>query len=172
MASPPGRASWKQEAQTFTLTPRNVLLFRSAEVECCKHENKYLIALSEQKKNSLQEYQYQMCVRLQVHARQRGWFKTCSTSEFSVSFQGKVLWLLPDNNYQWPPVTRLLSLFTQLQLWENDKSISYSWTDICSVWEEKPPEPISSTHSIHSESLCVLAVWINPVFSLPSGWKE
>ena len=36
------------------------------------------------------------------------------------------------------------------------------------MWEENPPAPISSTHSIHSESLCVLAVWINPVFSLPA----
>lgn len=50
----------------------------------------------------------------------------------------------------------------------NDKSISYSWTDICFVWEEKPLEPISSTHSIHCESLCALAVWINPVSSLPT----
>lgn len=36
------------------------------------------------------------------------------------------------------------------------------------MWEEKPLRPISSTHSIQSEPLCKLAVWINPVFSLPT----
>lgn len=50
----------------------------------------------------------------------------------------------------------------------NDKSISYSWTDICFVWVEKPLEPISSIHSIHSESLYVLVVWIKPAFASPT----
>lgn len=134
--------------------------------------NIWLICSS--RKKSLYEYQVEdVCLCLLDVCAFSGtckakWMMIYSTYVFSLSFQRKCLWLLLDNNYQWPPVTCLLSLFTQLQLWENYKSISYSWTDICFVWEEKPLKPISSTHSIHSESLCALAVWINPVFSLPA----
>lgn len=104
-----------------------------------------------------------ICMDLQVHARQCAWWRIYRTCEFSVSFQRKGL-----------TVTALQLLKTirshvglALAL-ANDKSISYSSTDICFVWEEKPLKPISSTHSIQSESLCILAVWTNPVFSLPA----
>lgn len=118
-------------------------------------------------------YVYWMGVYLQVCARQRGWRWICGTCKFSVSFLREGLRLLQDDNYQWPPVTRLLSLFTELPLWEMTNQYLIPG-QIFALCERKSLSSPFHPHSIHSESLCVLAVWINPVvfFFLCQQWVE
>lgn len=128
------------------------------KAECYKHRNKYLIVWLAQIKKGWILFESQ--TEVFVHAQKCLWCKLqkgscrCIPLLKKKALRGRKGW---ETTSHMPPYSVYLALAVG-----NDKSISYSSTHICFMWEEKPLEPFSSTHCIQSESLCTHAVWINP----------
>lgn len=156
----------KRAAPTFMLTTKRCVVVHTGEAECCKHGNKYLICFVCAEKIHCV---YQMFVLSTEPARQHEWF---TVQLRLVSFQRKCPQLLLDNNYQQPPITCLLSLFTQVQLWEITNQYLIPGL-IFALWKRKS---LSSPFHPHTYSLshCVCVRWLNisSFLSAYSGWKE
>ncbi len=165
----------KMHAQTSTSPLRNVLLFILWKWNAVNMEiNIWLFCLSRKRTAGWIPNKRSTCVweRERERERERGSFLgyVCVKEQTRHMWDKQHVCITPDNNYQWLWMIRLSSLFTQLQLQEMTNQYLILHRYLLCV--EKPLVPISSTYSIHTESLCVLAAWINPGFSAVGGKKR